>query len=181
MTVKKGLLVGVAVGGLLYVMWRRRKGNDAPPPESAVAWEPFTEPVAQPEPVAETESVSEPEPVAEAEPIVEAEPEPIAEVEPEPIAEVAPEPAPERPVAEPVVAEVRHEEPTLTHPGRQHPLTSTGFANRPRPATFSGVGRPQTARTRATWPGVAGAGQQRPKPLRLIPAPSRPASLRRSR
>jgi hypothetical protein len=165
MTVKKGLLVGVAVGGLLYVMWRRSRTAE-PPPEPAAAWEPAVAPMPDPPP---------PEPVAE-EPIAD-EPAAAGLVADEPVAEEPRDEAPE--VA--TVVPIRAEEPALHHPGRRVRLSSTGFASRPRPAVFRGTERPQPVRVRATWPGVAGAGQARPKPPRLVPTRARPAALRRSR
>jgi hypothetical protein len=175
MAVKKGLLVGVAVGGVLYVMWRRRRRAEAPP-EPAPAWQP---PPPPPVPVAE-------EPLAE---------EPIADegIADEEITEELddPEPPPGQPaphvvpaVEEPAFAPVappRREEPTLRHPGRRVPLSSSGFAAKPRVAAFRTSDRPQPAQARISWPGSGGPAAQRPKPLRLVPARSRPASLRRSR
>src|SRR5690349_297128 len=60
MAVKKGLVIGVAVGGLLYVMWRRRRAAEAAP--EAPAWEPAAPAAEQPvaaEPVADEEITEE--------------------------------------------------------------------------------------------------------------------------
>jgi hypothetical protein len=168
MTVKKGLLVGVAVGGLLYVMWRRRRAAESLPEPETPAWRPPVpaEPVAA-EPVA-------PEEIADEE-ITE-------ELGEEPAGEPGAALAAEEPAAAPTrPAPARREEPTLRHPGRSLPLTSSGFASKPRPAAFRSSDRPQAAQARISWPGTGGPAGQRPKPLRLVPARARPSSLRRSR
>jgi hypothetical protein len=169
MAVKKGLVVGVAVGGLIYVMWRRRRAAEAPP-------EPAYQPPAPPPPVAEEPVPAEAAPDTSAtdeevtEELEEAPPgEPIAE----PAAAAVLEPAPAAPA--------RRDEPTLHHPGRRLPLTSSGFASRPRITTFGGSDRPQSAQARISWPGTGGPAAQRPRPLKLVPTRARPAALRRSR
>jgi len=171
--VKKGLLVGVAVGGLLYVMWRRRQAAGAPA-QPEPAWQP---PPPPPAPVAE-------EPVAD-EDITEDLEADAPEVEPaEDAEELDEEPeADALAVVEPVSAapSPKREEPTLRHPGRRVPLTSSGFASKPRTAAFRSSDRPQAAQARISWPGTGGPAAQRPKPLRLVPTRARPAALRRSR
>jgi hypothetical protein len=142
--VKKGLVVGVAVGGLLYVMWRRRRAEA--PPEPAPAWQPPPPP---------------PEPVADA-----------------PAAAEAHAPAPVVPLRRHEAAP-HHEEPVLHHPGRHVPLTSSGFASKPRPTAFRSSDRPQAAQARISWPGTGGAAGQRPKPLRLVSTRARTSARRR--
>jgi hypothetical protein len=166
--VKKGLIVGVAVGGLLYVMWRRRRAGESPAEPQTQAWHPPAPAAAEP--------AAEAEPAAGEEITEELDEEPDAEPEPEPEAEslavdeaVAPAAAPKR------------VEPTLRHPGRQLPLTSSGFAAKPRMTAFHSSDRPQAAQARISWPGTGGPAAQRPKPLRLVPTRARPAALRRSR
>lgn len=173
MAVKKGLVVGVAVGGLLYVMWRRRRAAEAPA-EPPAAWQP---PPPPPAPVAE-------EPLAE-EPLAE---EPVGDEDVtedleagEPVAD-EPEPDAQEPVgSEAPTAPLRREEPTLRHPGRRLPLTSSGFASKPRVTAFRRSDRPQAAQAGISWPGTGGQPGGRPKPLRLVPTRARPAALRRSR
>jgi len=163
MAVKKGLVIGVAVGGLLYVMWRRRRAAEAAP--EAPAWQPAAPAAEQPvaaEPVADEEITEELDEQPPAEPDVEAV---VAAEEP-----AAGPPAPPR-----------REEPSLRHPGRRVPLTSSGFASKPRAAAFRSSDRPQAGQARISWPGTGGPANQRPKPLRLVPTRARPASLRRSR
>jgi hypothetical protein len=183
MAVKKGLVIGVAVGGLLYVMWRRRRTAESAQEEPA--WQPEAPAAAQPvaaEPVAD-------EPVA-ADPVVD---EPVAaeSAADEEITEELDEQPPAEPEVEAVVAAEepaaapppppRREEPSLRHPGRRVPLTSSGFASKPRAAAFRSSDRPQAGQARISWPGTGGPANQRPKPLRLVPTRARPASLRRSR
>lgn len=163
---KKGLVVGVAVGGLLYVMWRRRRGAEAPS-EPQVAWQPPPPPapVAE-EPVAAEEVTEE---IELEDPEVGEPGDEAAAAEDEVVQSAAP------------VAPARRAEPTLHHPGRHLPLTSSGFASKPRAAAFRSPDRPQAAQARISWPGTGGPSGQRPKPLRLVPARARPSALRRSR
>lgn len=175
MAVKKGLIVGVAVGGLLYVMWRRRRAVEAPSEPETPAWQPQAPEPAVHEPAAEEPAAEEPavEEGAADEEVTEdlAEPPPEPEVD----ASAAPEPAAT------AQAPPKHEEPVLHHPGRRLPLTSSGFASKPRVTAFRSSDRPQAAQARISWPGAAGPSARGPKPLRLIPARARPASLRRPR
>jgi hypothetical protein len=172
MAVKKGLIVGVAVGGLLYVMWRRRRAVEAPSESEPPAWQPQApepqEPAAQ-EPAAEEPAVEE---AATDEEVTEDLAEPPA---PDVDASAAAEPAATAPAPQ------KHEEPALHHPGRRLPLTSSGFASRPRVAAFRSSDRPQAAQARISWPGTAAPSARGPRPLRLTPARARPASLRRPR
>jgi hypothetical protein len=176
----KGILIGAAAGAALYVMWRRSRERHevyepplrAPrrPPEAArePAQDAFVpapggepEPLAEPEPavVDEPEAVeSEPEPVTESEPVGEALPEPVFEA-----AATEPQPPPPLPVAE---HGARRQ--GLTYTGRPRDLSPAGWPQ-PMPLGASGgMRRPTPVSTRATWPGVAGAGQLRPTPLRRI-------------
>jgi hypothetical protein len=162
--------------------------------------EPKPEAVVEPEPVAEAEPAEEsaPEPVAEAEispePVEEPEPaavegpesEPVLADEPEPAAEAAPEPvaaepratveAPSPPAAP--IAEHGRRQP-ITYAGRPRDLSPAGWPQ-PMPLGASGgLRRPAPVSARATWPGVAGAGQLRPTPPRRI-APRGGAPLHRT-
>ncbi len=173
MAVKKGIVVGVAVGGLLYVMWRRRRAVEAPAEPETPAWQPH--PPAPAAPAAAEEPVAE---EAAAEDVTDEEvTEDLAEPPPEPEvdASAGAEPAPAPP------ASLKREEPALHHPGRTLPLTSSGFASKPRVTAFRSSDRPRAAQARISWPGAAGPSALGPKPLRLVPARARPASLRRSR
>ena len=169
----KGILIGAAAGAALYVMWRRSRERhemyEAPvqapqrPPEAAPepAQEAFVSAAeAGPEPDA-----FEPEPVAEPEPVIAEEPEPVAEAPPEPVFEAAatesqPPPAP--------VAEHGARRQGLTYTGRPRDLSPAGWPQPMPLGAAGGVRRPTPVSARATWPGVAGAGQMRPAPLRRV-------------
>jgi len=169
--VKKGLLLGAAVGGVLYVMWRRSRTQErAYVSASTPAWEPVV--VREPEPVApEPEIVEvepEPEPMMEEpEPeIVEPEPE-IVEPEPEPVmAEPEPEivePEPEIVEPEPVMAEP--EPPVVPAYAYEAPVESpespVGFAAAARPRRGLGdYGRlhPLVSQPSPPWPGITTRG-----------------------
>jgi len=184
----KGILIGAAAGAALYVMWRRARERRemygapvrAPEPARAPAQEaPFAsavaaEPEARPAPETGTEpqpeAVTEPEPQPEPEPVAAEEPreqpEPVAEGPPEPVFEAAapemhPPPAPQ--------AEHGARRQGLTHTGRPRDLNPAGWPQPMPLGTTGGVRRPAPLSARATWPGVAGAGQVRPAPLRRIP------------
>jgi hypothetical protein len=166
----------------------------APQPRPEPAQEAPTAPVAavdpQPEqavePVAEAEAVSEPEPeheaVTEPEPVAEQPPEPVAEQPPEPVAEQPPDPVgeqPPQPVFEAAAPEVHPPPVPVAEHGaaRRQGLTSTGRprdlspAGWPQPMPLGSIGaarRPTPVSARATWPGVAAAGQMRPTPFRRV-------------
>jgi len=176
----KGILIGAAAGLALYALWRRsreqREVYEAPEPAPEPAYTPV-EPEPEPEAVVEPEreAVVEPEPVAEAEPEPVEEPEPDAVEEPEPVAEESPEPVAAEPTAA-VEAPLPPAAPIAEH-GRRQPITYAGRprdlnpAGWPQPmplAATGGLRRPAPVSARATWPGVAGAGQLRPTPLRRI-------------
>jgi len=164
----KGILIGAAAGIALYTIWRRsreqREVYEAPRPAPA-----YTPPPPEPE------AVVEPEPVAEAEPG--AEPEPVAEEEPEPAA-AEPAAAPEAPPppAAPIAEHGRRQ--PITYAGRPRDLSPAGWPQPMPLAATGGLRRPAPVSARATWPGVAGAGQMRPTPFRRI-APRGGAGLHR--
>lgn len=180
----KGILIGAAAGVALYVIWRRsrerhevyqapvqapeRQAPDAvvtpaPEPAQEAAFAPAAAAEPEPEPAVETEPVAEPGPVAGPEPAEE--PQPVAAEKPAPVAA-----RPAAPVSHPPPA------PVAEHGARRQPLTYTGRprdlspAGWPQPmplgTTSGGMRRPAPVSARATWPGVAGAGQLRPTPLR---------------
>ena len=146
----KGILIGAAAGAALYVMWRRSR-------ERHEAYE-------APAPAPERAPEAAPEPVQEAfVPAAAEEPEPVAEAPPEPVFEVAateshPPPAP--------VAEHGARRPGLTYTGRPRDLSPAGWPQPMPLGAAGGVRRPTPVSPRATWPGVAGAGQMRPMPVR---------------
>ncbi len=173
----------------------RTEPASEPAPEAAfapaAAAEP--EPVTEPEPEPEPEVAVEPEPVAEEAPVEEPEPgaeevsEPAAVDEPEPIAEEVPEPvaveptaaAPEaHPPPAPVAEHGRRQ--VLTYAGRPRDLSPAGWPQPMPLAASGGLRRPAPVSARATWPGVAGAGQLRPTPLRRIAPRGAGASLHRT-
>jgi hypothetical protein len=169
----KGILIGAAAGAALYVMWRRsRERHEA---YEAPVRAPERPPEAAPEPVQEAfvpAAAEEPEPVAvEPEPEPVAGPEPASAEEPVPVAEAPPEPVfgsaatGSHPPPAPV-AEHGARRPGLTSTGRPRDLNPAGWPQ-PMPLGASGgVRRPTSVSARATWPGVAGAGQMRPTPVR---------------
>ena len=173
----KGILIGAAAGAALYVMWRRARERrevyeapvQAPPRRSQPAPEPTQEaPVAtvepEPEPAAEPEAVTEPEPELEPEAVTE--PEPAAEQPPEPVFEVA---APEaHPPPAPVAEHGAARRQGLTYTGRPRDLSPAGWPQPMPLASTGGVRRPAPVSARATWPGVAAAGQMRPTPFRRV-------------
>ncbi len=153
MTVKRGLVVGAAVGVALVVLWR--KSREAADVVAATA---------PPERPAEPEARAE-EPVARAE-------EPQAVPAEEPVAETQPPPA-EPVAAVTAVAETEtlegalafhrnaaahaHRPAVLTHVGRPRELGSAEWPQ-PRPVVALGsAGRTQAPLQRASWPGVASA------------------------
>jgi hypothetical protein len=159
--VKKGLLLGAAVGGVLYLMWRRSRTQErAYVSASTPAWEPVV--VREPEPAA---PAPDPEPeIVEPEPVME-EPEPeIVEpeiVEPEPVME---EPEPEIVEPEPVLAEP---EPPAVVPAHAYeapvesPESPVGFAASARPRRGLGdYGRlhPFVSQQSPPWPGITTRG-----------------------
>jgi outer membrane biosynthesis protein TonB len=176
--VGKGILIGAAAGAALYVMWRRSRARQkvyeapfqAPGRPAQAAPEPAQEAFAAP-------AAAEPEPA----PVVEPEPVEPEAVEPEPV-EPGPEPVVEQPPG--VVFEAPPPEahpppaPVAEHGSRRQGLTSGGRPRDLNPGGWpqpmplgaaGGVRRPAPVSARATWPGVAGAGQMRPTPLRRIP------------
>jgi outer membrane biosynthesis protein TonB len=180
----KGILVGAAAGAALYVMWRRSRARQKvhePPfqaperPAQAApepAWEAFAAPAAEPPPapsvepeVVEPEAV-EPEAVEPAAVEPEHEPEPVAEEPPEPVFEA---PAPEAHPPPAPVAEHGARRPGLSSPGRPRDFSPGGWPQPTPLGASGGVRRPAPVSARATWPGVAGAGQMRPTTLRRIP------------
>jgi hypothetical protein len=146
-TVKRGLVVGAAVGVALVVMWRRsRQASDevaataAPerPAEPAVATEEHAVPAEEPA-VRVEEPVGEPQPRSD---------EPVAA---------------EAETLEGALAFHRnaaahaHRHAALTHVGRPRELGSAEWPQ-PRPvAALGSAGRTRTSLARASWPGVAGA------------------------
>ncbi|HEX5558447.1 MAG TPA: hypothetical protein VFX13_12575 [Gaiellales bacterium] len=173
-----GILIGAAAGAALYVMWRRARERraayeapvQAPRPRPEPAPEPAQEapvaPVAAVEP--EPEAVTEPEPeaVTEPEPEVVTESEPVAEASPEPVFEVA---APEaHPPPVPVAGDGAARRQALISTGRPRDLRHAGWPQPMPLASTGGVRRPAPLSARASWPGVAAAGQMRPTPFRRI-------------
>jgi outer membrane biosynthesis protein TonB len=171
----KGILIGAAAGAALYVMWRRARERrevyeapvQAPQRQPEPAPEPAQEapmaPVAAVEP--DPEPVAEPEPEALSQPEPESVTEPVAEQPPEPVFEVA---APEAHPPPVPVAEHGARRPGLTYTGRPRDLSPAGW---PQPMPLAGTGgvrRPAPLSARATWPGVAAAGQMRPTPFRRV-------------
>jgi hypothetical protein len=182
----KGILIGAAAGAALYVMWRRarerREISEAPvqapwrhpqpapgaAPEAPVAPAAAVEPEPGVEP--EAEAVSEPEPeraaATEPEPVAEQPPEPVAEQPPEPVFETA---APEaHPPPLPVAEHGGARRQGLGYTGRPRDLSPAGWPQPMPLASTGGVRRPAPMSARATWPGVAAAGQMRPTPFRRI-------------
>jgi hypothetical protein len=142
MTVKRGLLVGAAVGVAVVVLWRRsREAADV------------VAATAPPEPPAE-------QPVRAEEPVA-----PVAETAPVPAEErvtAVAETHTETETLESALAHHRsaaahaHRPVALTHVGRPRELGSAEWPQ-PRPAgALSAAGRAQTPLARASWPGVAG-------------------------
>jgi fused signal recognition particle receptor len=145
----KGILIGAAAGAALYVIWRRSRERHEF--YQAPVRAPERPPEAAPEPAQEAfvPAAAEPEPVAEPEPAVVDEPEDV-EPEPEPVAETG----------------TRRQ--GLTYTGRPRDLSPAGWPQPMPLGAAGGVRRPTPVSTRATWPGVAGAGHMRPTPLRRI-------------
>jgi hypothetical protein len=173
----KGILIGAAAGAALYVIWRRsrerREKYEAPVRAPEPAREPAQEEPLAPAAAAEPEAQPAPEPEAVTEP----EPEPLAgqgpREEPEPVAEGPPEPAfevtaPEVHPPPAPLAEHGARRQGMTHTGRPRGLSPAGWPQPMPLGTTGGVRRPMPLSARATWPGVAGAGQVRPTPLRRI-------------
>jgi hypothetical protein len=178
----KGILIGAAAGAALYVMWRRSRVRHevteppmaareaAPPPMQEAHVAPAAAPEPEPAPAVEPEAVAEPEPERVDQPVEE--PEPVVD-ERAPAAEAPPEPAfegaaPQAPPPAPV-AEDGARGQGASYTGRPRDLRPAGW---PQPMPLSGAGgvrRPVPVSPRATWPGVAGAGQMRPAPFRRIP------------
>jgi hypothetical protein len=130
-TVRRGLLVGAAVGVALVVMWRRsREARDE------------VVPAAPPEPAVEHEVHAEEPTVHAEEPAVHAETETF---EPAPI-------APDR-----VQAEHTRHAVALTHVGRPRDLSAAGWPQPRRVAALGATGRTHPPPARPAWPGVAGA------------------------
>jgi len=171
----KGILIGAAAGAALYVIWRRsrerREVYEAPvqAPQRHAEPEPAPEavvtPVAAADPEPEAVVEPEPEPVTEPEPIAADEPEPVVEAPSEAAYEAA-APAPEAPPPAPLGEHGRRQ--GITYTGRPRDLSPAGWPQPMPLATSGGVRRPAPVSARATWPGVAGAGQLRPTPLRRI-------------
>ena len=166
-TVKRGILVGAAVGVALVVLWRRsRDARDAVAPAPAAPPQPSSEPaVTAEEPAVQHEesAVEHTESAVEhTEPAVAEAPAPEATA-PETVAA-----APEAVVAEPETLEAAlavHREAAAEHArrpvaltvGRQRDLGS-GEWPQPRPVAALGAApRRNAPPPRATWPGVAGA------------------------
>ena len=146
MTVKRGLVVGAAVGVALVVLWRRSReaadmaAETAPPERFAEPAMPVEEPTVHAE--APAAAVAE-------EPAVQAE-EPVSEP-----------PSPEPETLEGALAVHRsaaalaHRPAALTHLGRPRELGSAEWPQ-PRPVAALGAsGRTQAPLARASWPGVA--------------------------
>jgi hypothetical protein len=172
-----GILIGAAAGAALYVMWRRarerRAAYEAPvqaPPRPEPAPEPAQEgpvaPVAAVEPEPEVVTEPEPEVVTEPEPEVVTESEPVAEGSPEPVFEVAAPAAHPPPVPVAGDGAARRQAPIST--GRPRDLRPAGWPQPMPLASTGGVRRPAPLSARASWPGVAAAGQMRPTPFRRI-------------
>jgi hypothetical protein len=173
-----GILIGAAAGAALYVMWRRarerRAAYEAPVQPPRPRPEPAPEP-AQEAPVAPVAAVEpEPEVVTEPEPEVVTEPEPEVVTESEPVAEGSPEPvfevtAPEaHPPPVPVAGDGAARRQALISTGRPRDLRPAGWPQPMPLASTGGVRRPAPLSARASWPGVAAAGQMRPTPFRRI-------------
>jgi hypothetical protein len=173
-----GILIGAAAGAALYVMWRRARERRAayeapvqpPRPRPEPAPEPAQEgpvaPVAAVEPEPEVVTEPEPEVVTEPEPEVVTESEPVAEGSPEPVFEVA---APEaHPPPVPVAGDGAARRQALISTGRPRDLRPAGWPQPMPLASTGGVRRPAPLSARASWPGVAAAGQMRPTPFRRI-------------
>ncbi len=164
----KGILIGAAAGAALYVMWRRSRARqkvyEAPfqAPERPAQAAPEPAPAAYAAPAA---AQPEPAPIAEPEP-VEPEPELVGEQPPEPVFEAA---APEAHPPPTPVAEHGGRRQGLTSGGRPRDLSPGGWPQPMPLGAAGGLRRPAPVSARATWPGVAGAGQMRPTPLRRIP------------
>jgi hypothetical protein len=128
--------------------------------------EPAPEP-AQEGPVAPVAAVEpEPEVVTEPEPEVVTESEPVAEGSPEPVFEVT---APEaHPPPVPVAGDGAARRQALISTGRPRDLRPAGWPQPMPLASTGGVRRPAPLSARASWPGVAAAGQMRPTPFRRI-------------
>jgi hypothetical protein len=173
-----GILIGAAAGAALYVMWRRARERraayeapvQAPRPRPEPAPEPAQEgpvaPVAAVEPEPEVVTEPEPEAVTEPEPEVVTESEPVAEGSPEPVFEVT---APEaHPPPVPVAGDGAARRQALISTGRPRDLRPAGWPQPMPLASTGGVRRPAPLSARASWPGVAAAGQMRPTPFRRI-------------
>jgi hypothetical protein len=173
-----GILIGAAAGAALYVMWRRARERraayeapvQAPRPRPEPAPEPAQEgpvaPVAAVEPEPEVVTEPEPEVVTEPEPEVVTESEPVAEGSPEPVFEVT---APEaHPPPVPVAGDGAARRQALISTGRPRDLRPAGWPQPMPLASTGGVRRPAPLSARASWPGVAAAGQMRPTPFRRI-------------
>jgi hypothetical protein len=173
-----GILIGAAAGAALYVMWRRARERraayeapvQAPRPRPEPAPEPAQEgpvaPVAAVEPEPEVVTEPEPEVVTEPEPEVVTESEPVAEGSPEPVFEVAAPAAHPPPVPVAGDGAARRQAPIST--GRPRDLRPAGWPQPMPLASTGGVRRPAPLSARASWPGVAAAGQMRPTPFRRI-------------
>ena len=142
MTVKRGLLVGAAVGVAVVVLWRRSREAAAVVAATAPPGQPAEQPLRAEEPVA---------PVAEAAPVPAQEP-----------ATAVAGTHTETETLESALAHHRsaavhtHRPVALTHVGRPRELGSAEWPQ-PRPAAaLSAAGRTQTPLARASWPGVAG-------------------------
>ena len=142
MTVKRGLLVGAAVGVAVVVLWRRSREAADVVAATAPPGQPAEQPLRAEEPVA---------PVAEAAPVPAQEP-----------ATAVAGTHTETETLESALAHHRsaaahaHRPVALTHVGRPRELGSAEWPQ-PRPAAaLSAAGRTQTPLARASWPGVAG-------------------------
>lgn len=155
MTVKRGLVVGAAVGVALVVLWRRSReaadmaAETVPPERFAEPAVPVEEPTVRAE--APAAGVAE-------EPVVQAE-EPVSEPpSPEPVAAVAqaePETLEGALAVHRSAAALAHRPAALTHVGRPRELGSAEWPQ-PRPVAALGAsGRTQAPLARASWPGVA--------------------------
>lgn len=142
-TVRRGLLVGAAVGVALVVMWRRsRESRDVVAP-AAPAGPPFEPAVHAAEPAPEPELK---EPVREHE---ERAPQPVAAgIETVAAAPTGSGHAP---------GEHARHAVALTHTGRRHELGRPGWLQQRPVAVVAATRRTHAPLGRATWPGVAGA------------------------
>jgi hypothetical protein len=95
----------------------------------------------------------------------EPEEEPAAEQPPEAVFEAAAPGA--HPPPAPLAEHGRHRQ-GLTYTGRPRDLSPAGWPQPVPLATTGGVRRPAPVSARATWPGVAAAGQMRPMAFRRI-------------